>query len=81
MIMEQNPKKIVIRDKNQNVKSIQEYKYNEHGDPILFKKVDDKGKVLVHWVYEYIYDSKKRKTMMKISDLGIDRETIMEYEY
>ena len=79
--MEINPKKIVIRDKEQSIKSIQEYQYNEHGDPILFKKKDGLGKTLVHWIYEYRYDTLKRKTMMRISDLGTNKETIMEYEY
>lgn len=79
--MEKNPKKIVVKDKDQNIKSIQEYNYNEHGDPILFKKIDGNGKLIVHWVYEYKYDKLKRKTMMKISDIEDDKETIMEYEY
>lgn len=79
--MEKNPKKIVVRDKGQNIKSIQEYKYNEYGDPIFFKKIDGQGKTLVHWIYEYKYDKSKRKTMMKICDIGTDKETIMEYEY
>ena len=79
--MEKNPKKIVIRDKEQNIKSIQEYEYNEHGDPILFKKKNAIEEILIHWIYEYKYDELKRKTMMKISDVGADKETIMEYEY
>ncbi len=79
--MEKNPKKIVIRDKEQSIKSLQEYKYNEFGDPNLFKKIDGLGKTVVHWIYEYRYDELKRKTMMKISDIGTDKETIMEYEY
>jgi len=79
--MEKNPKKIVVKDKDQNIKTIQEYKYNEYGDPVLFKKIDGMGQTLIHWVYEYRYDRSKRKTMMKISDLGTDKETIMEYEY
>lgn len=79
--MEQNPKKIVVKDKEQKVKSVQEYRYNEYGDPVLFKKIDGLGKVLVHWIYEYKYDEFKRKTMMKISDIGTEKETIMEYEY
>jgi len=79
--MKKNPKKIVIKDKQQNIKSIQEYAYNEYGDPILFKKIDDTGKTLIHWIYEYKYDGFKRKIMMKIFDIGVDKETIMEYEY
>lgn len=79
--MEKKPKKIVIKDENQNVKSIQEYNYNEHGDPILFKKINGIGETLIHWIYEYRYDISKRKTMMKISDIGANKETIMEYEY
>ncbi|OQY42102.1 MAG: hypothetical protein B6227_03095 [Fusobacteriia bacterium 4572_74] len=79
--MVKNPKKIVIRDKEQSIKSIQEYKYNEYGDPILFKKKDGLGKTLIHWIYEYKYDESKRKTTMKISDIGANKETIMEYEY
>ena len=79
--MEANPKKIVIKDKEGNIKSIQEYMHNKEGDPILFKKIDGKGTLLVHWIYEYNYDTRGRKIMMKISDLGTDKETIMEYEY
>ncbi len=79
--MEKNPKRIVISDKEKKIKSIQEYEYNEVGDPILFKKVDGLGKLLIHWVYEYKYDSHGNKTMMKISDIGTGKETVMEYEY
>jgi len=79
--MEKNPQKIVVRDKMKKIKSIQEYRYNQYGDPILFLKKDGLGETLVHWVYEYKYDELERKTMMKISDLGTDKETIMEYEY
>ncbi|MGB6129019.1 MAG: hypothetical protein WBG30_09735 [Psychrilyobacter sp.] len=79
--MEKNPKKITIRDKEQNIKSIQEYKYNEYGDPVIFKKMDSLGKIIIHWIYEYKYDKLKRKTMMKISDVGAGKETTMDYEY
>ena len=74
-------KKLLTYDEEKNRKAVQEYEYNEYGDPILFKKIDGLGETLIHWVYEYRYDRSKRKTMMKISDLGTDKETIMKYEY
>jgi len=79
--MPKEPRRIVIKDKEQNIKSIQEYEYNSVGDPILFKKTDGENKILVHWTYEYKYNSEGEKIMMKISDLGTGKETIMEYEY
>ena len=79
--MQEKPKKITIRDKNQNVKNVQEYKYNGNGDPILFIKKDEEGKILIHWIYEYEYDEYRRKTKMKISDIQTTKETIMNYEY
>jgi len=79
--MDKNPKEILITDGKGGIKSIQEYKYNEYGEPLLFIKKDKDKKILTHWVYEYEYDKEGRKTMMVITDLGLNRKTKMEYKY
>lgn len=79
--MSKNPKKITVTDENGKLKSIQIYEYNENGDPILFKKKDGTGKIVVDWVYEYKYGLNNEKLEMKIKDLQTKKETIMSYEY
>lgn len=78
--MEDKFKKIRILDGEGNIKNIQEYKHNEHGDPIWFKKTVG-GKVVTEIVYTYEYDSHSRKKSMKMEDSVDGRTTIMEYEY
>jgi len=78
--MEDKFKKITILDGNGNIKNIQEYKHNEHGDPIWFKKTID-GKVVTEIEYTYEYDYHSRKILMKMEDSVDGRVTVMKYEY
>ena len=52
--MEEKFRKITVTDGEGNVKNIQEYEHNEHGDPIYFKKtVGDKIATEIIYTYEY----------------------------
>lgn len=73
-------KKVTITDGEGRVKNIQEYKHNEHGDPIWFKKTIE-GKVVSEIEYTYEYDSHSRKVYMKMEDNIDGRVTVMHYEY
>ncbi len=78
--MEEKFRKITVTDGEGNVKNIQDYKHNEHGDPIYFKKtVGDK--IATEIIYTYEYDEKFRKTMMKMYDKVDNKTTILHYEY
>ena len=35
------PKKLTIRDKNNKIKNFQEFKHNENGDPIYYRKTEN----------------------------------------
>ncbi len=78
--MEDKFKKVVVTDGDGNVKNIQEYKYNDHGDPIWFRKtVNEKVITDVHYTYEY--DEHCRKTKMAMEDKIDGRITVLNYEY
>lgn len=78
--MEEKFKKITITDGMGNIKNIQEYKHNEYGDPIWFRKtVGDK--VVSEVEYDYDYDDHSRKIMMQMTDKVDGRTTIFNYEY
>lgn len=79
--MEVKFKKLTVTDENGNLRNTQEYKHNEYEDPIWFKKVDGDGNVLVEMIYTYEYDSRGRRTLMKIEDTVNNRTTVMKYEY
>lgn len=66
--MEVKFRKLTVTDENGNIRNVQEYKHNEYEDPIWYKKVDAKGEVLTEMFYTYEYDSKGRRTYMKIED-------------
>lgn len=74
------PKKLTIRDKNDQIKNFQEFKHNENGDPVYYRKTENE-KVTVELTYEYEYDEIGRKKVTKIIDLVTSNITIMEYEY
>lgn len=74
------PKKLTIKDKEGNIKNYQEFKHNYNGDPIYYKKVENK-RTTVELTYEYEYDENGRKKVTKIADLITDNITVMEYEY
>lgn len=74
------PKKLIIKDKNGNIKNYQEFEHNNNGDPIYYKKVENE-RTTVELIYEYEYDEIGRKKVTKIADLITDNITIMEYEY
>ena len=74
------PKKLTIKDKEGNIKNYQEFKHNNNGDPIYYKKVENE-RTTVELTYEYEYDEIGRKKVTKIADLITDNITIMEYEY
>lgn len=79
--MEVKFKKLTVTDENGKIRNIQNYKHNEYEDPIWFKKVDGDGNVLVEMYYTYEYDSRGRRTLMKIEDTVNNRITVMSYEY
>ncbi len=79
--MTKNPKIIKITDEKEEIKSIQLYEYNSLGDPLLFKKIDKDGKVIVHWEYLYKYGKDNEKLLMEITDIQTNKKTKMEYEY
>ena len=74
------PKTLIIKDKNGNIKNSQEFKHNEQGDPIYYKKLENNN-ITVELIYEYEYDELGRKKVTKIIDLITDNITIMEYAY
>lgn len=74
------PKNLTIKDKNGNIKNFQEFKHNENGDPVYYKKTEN-NKITVELIYEYEYDETARKKTTKIIDLITDNITIMEYTY
>ncbi len=74
------PKKLVIKDGDNNIKNIQEFKHNHKGDPAYYKKIQG-DKVTVELEYEYEYDNLDRKTKIKIIDKIENKITVMEYEY
>lgn len=74
------PKNLTIKDKNGNIKNFQEFKHNEHGDPVYYKKTEN-NKTTVELIYEYKYDETGRKQITKITDLITENVTVMEYDY
>ena len=74
------PKKLIIKDKNGNIKNYQEFEHNNNGDPTYYKKVENE-RTTVELTYEYEYDENGRKKVTKIADLITDNITVMEYEY
>lgn len=78
--MEDKFKKVTVTDDDGNIKNIQEYKYNDHGDPIWFKKTVE-GKIITEVEYTYEYDGHMRKTMMRMEDKVDGRITVLNYEY
>ena len=74
------PKKLIVRDKDGNIKNIQDFEHNEFGDPSYYKKTEN-GKVLTELTYEYKYDEAGRRTYVKITDLLKNTATVMEYMY
>lgn len=78
--MEDKFKKVTVADGEGNIKNTQEYKHNEHGDPIWFKKTVN-GNVVSEIDYTYEYDCHSRKIYMKMEDVVDGRITVMRYEY
>ena len=78
--LKDKPSRLVIKDKDYNIKNIQEFKHNEKGDIIYYAKTENNN-IVIELVYEYSYDEKERKKCTKIIDKITSNITIMEYSY